>query len=235
MTDAHCHLPAGEARHFLCEPLAALACPAADDVVFYGVHPFLAEAPETPTALAALGARLKANPRAGVGEIGLDRLKTREISPRMREVFAEQLRVAAELHRPVVLHGAKCWGEVVKAAREFKGRIPALLFHGFSRSAGLLPEIFALNGFVSVGPAVLNDHAVNYRALVKALPADRLLIETDRTAATGAEVPQVAEVLAAVAALRGVSVEALAAQTDVNAQAFIGGCGGARQAAELFA
>ena len=235
MTDAHCHLPAGAARHFLCEPLSAGVEPRADDGVFYGVHPWLAEAPETPTVLASLRARLHANPRAGVGEIGLDRLKTREISPRMREVFAVQLQVAAELHRPVVLHGAKCWGEVVKAAREFKGRIPAFLFHGFSRSAGLLPEIVALNGFVSVGPAVLNDHAVNYRALVRALPAERLLIETDRTTATAADAPQVEEVLAAVAALRGVSAEALAAQTDVNAQAFIGGCGGARQAAELFA
>ena len=60
------------------------------------------------------------------------------------------------------------------------GRIPAFLFHGFSRSAGLLPEIVALNGFVSVGPALLNDHAVNYRDMVKDLPLDRVLLETDK-------------------------------------------------------
>jgi Tat protein secretion system quality control protein TatD with DNase activity len=108
-----------------------------------------------------------------------DRLKDRNIAPVQREVFAAQLGLAAEMGRPVVLHGAKCWGEVVKAVRPYAGRIPAFLFHGFSRSDGLLPDIVEVNGFIGVGKAVLNDHAVNYRELVKKIPLDRLLIETD--------------------------------------------------------
>ena len=161
MTDAHCHTVRGETRHFLCSPCGAAAGPR--DAVFHGWHPWFPGGFDAD----ALRARLAADPRAGVGEIGLDRLRERDIPPPMREMFEAQLAVASEFRRPVVLHGAKCWGEVVKACARHAGRIPAFLFHGFSRSAGLLPDIFALDGYVSVGPALLNDHAVNYRELVK--------------------------------------------------------------------
>ena len=188
---------------------------------FRGVHPWevvdaSARRPYQGECAAELRAALEADAHVGVGEIGLDRLKSRVIDPAQRAAFAAQLEVAAEFRRPVVLHGAKCWGEVVTAAAEFSPAIPAFVFHGFSRSGGLLPDIFALNGFVSVGPAVLNDHAVNYRELVKAIPADRLLAETDRTSPDEVG-PGVGEIVAAVARLRGVAADALAAQLDANA------------------
>ncbi len=96
--------------------------------------------------------------------------------------------------------------------------MPVWLFHGFSRSDGLLPEIVNLNGFVSVGPAVLNEHAVNYRALVRKLPRERLLLETDRTAANAASCPPLREILAKVAELRGETVAELERETDANAE-----------------
>ena len=119
-----------------------------------------------------------------------------------------------------MLHGAKCWGEVVKACLPFAGRIPAFLFHGFSRSDGLLPDIIKLNGYVSVGAAVLNDHAVNYRELVKKIPSGRLLVETDRTPENAASSPSVAEIAAKVAELRGVGASALERILDDNADRF---------------
>jgi TatD DNase family protein len=146
---------------------------------FCGIHPWDAATADLTAELARFRSILGTDPSFGVGEIGLDRLKDRNIAPVQREVFAAQLELAAEMGRPVVLHGAKCWGEVVKAIRPYAGRIPAFLFHGFSRSDGLLPDIVKLNGFIGVGKAVLNDHAVNYRELVRKIPLDRLLIETD--------------------------------------------------------
>ncbi len=177
---------------------------------------------------AELRAALEADAHAGVGEIGLDRLKNRVIDPAQRAVFAAQLEVAAEFHRPVVLHGAKCWGEVVAACRPYTGRIPAFLFHGFSRSGGLLPDIAALNGFVGVGAALLNDHAVNYRALVKEIPLERLLVETDADYGRDKRDPpgqdgRVALVatLTKLAELRGMDVAALEAIVDANAARFV--------------
>ena len=99
--------------------------------------------------------------------------------------------------------------------------ISSFLFHGFSRSDGLIPEIVALGGYISVGPAVLNGHAVNYRELVKKIPPDRLLVETDRTVENAAECPSVATVAAEVAKLRGLSFAELEAIADRNADAFI--------------
>ena len=156
MTDAHCHVSCGD--HSVRELLVGRD--------FFGVHPW-----ETMGKLKVGSWKLKvdeelrtlliANPKAGVGEIGLDRLKCRDIPPLMREVFEAQLALAFELGRPVVLHGAKCWGQVVKAIVNYELRImkyepgdgkrPSFLFHGFSRSDGLIPDIVKLGGFISVG------------------------------------------------------------------------------------
>ena len=188
---------------------------------FHGIHPWQAA---DSFDLDAIRTQLMADPSSGVGEIGLDRLKAKTISDSQRKLFAQQLALAAELRRPVVLHGAKCWGEVVAACRPYKGQIPAFLFHGFSRSAGLIPEIFSLNGYVSIGPALLNDHAVNYRALVKELPSDRILIETDMDYSLPENDPvgTLRQIVSTLAALRGESDQsALAARLAGNARAFL--------------
>ena len=223
MTDAHCHVTGGDpsVREFLIGR------------DFIGVHPWVVrdEGWGMRDEMVMLRERMLENPRLGVGEIGLDRLKDKNISPLMREIFEAQLELAIEFHRPVVLHGAKCWGQVVAAIHNHiphptsliphpTSLIPSFLFHGFSRSAGLIPDIIALNGYISVGPAILNDHAVNYRELVKKIPSDRLLLETDRTVENAAECPSIVAVATEVAKLRNVSLSELEALTDCNAGKF---------------
>jgi len=225
MTDAHCHVSCGDPN--IRELLIGRD--------FFGVHPWETiegirnkeEGRSVESVVSYLKETLAANPKSGIGEIGLDRLKVRDIPPEMRELFEAQLKLALELKRPVVLHGAKCWGQVVEEVKRKsdKGKSKdgqTFLFHGFSRSDGLIPDIVALNGFISVGPAVLNDHAVNYRELVKKIPLERLLVETDRTEANAAECPTIAEVLAKTAELRGMSAAELEAITDNNADMFLG-------------
>ena len=212
MTDAHCHVSCGDSsvREFL----------VGRD--FFGIHPW--DVPESAAgrvvALEGVRGALLSNRQAGVGEIGLDRLRAKDIPPEMREMFTAQLELALELDRPVVLHGAKCWGQVVSSikavgAAHSRGFRKPFVFHGFSRSDGLIPEIVAMNGYISVGPAILNDHAVNYRELAKAIPEDRLLVETDRTAESAAV--SIRDVLAKLAEVRGVSAAALEKATDANA------------------
>jgi len=221
MTDAHCHVSC-------CDASVRELVVGRD---FFGVHPWETlgqKCVDVDSIVASLRERLFARPAAGVGEIGLDRLKERTMSSAMRDVFEAQLRLAVELHRPVVLHGAKCWGQVVEAVVRILGRAGApdttqtFLFHGFSRSDGLIPDIVRLNGYISVGPAILNDHAVNYRELVKKIPSDRLLVETDRTVDNAGECPSVRDVLAKLAEIRGESAAELAAATDANADRFMG-------------
>ena len=231
MTDAHCHVSGGDpsVREFLIGR------------DFIGVHPWDAgelSSEDVRRKTEDLRSRLSSSVSRpsesilGIGEIGLDRLKDRNISPQMRELFEAQLRLAFEFGRPVVLHGAKCWGQVVKTVSTFEHSnipnirtFPPILFHGFSRSDGLIPDIVALGGFISVGPAVLNDHAVNYRALVKKIPLDRLLLETDRTPENAAECPSIREVAVKVAELRGLPLSELESLSDQNADRFLRGFG----------
>ena len=220
MTDAHCHVSGGDpdVREFLIGR------------DFIGVHPWETLGNNriieySNNRMSEIRRRLEAEPGLGVGEIGLDRLKEREISPQMREVFEVQLKLAFEFNRSVVLHGAKCWGQVVRSVNSIirlfdYSIISPFLFHGFSRSDGLIPDIVALGGYISVGPAVLNDHAVNYRELVKKIPIERLLLETDRTLENAADCPSVRDVAAAVAKLRGLTLEELGRLTDENAERF---------------
>ena len=209
MTDVHCHVRGGNAA------VRELVC----GEHFLGVHPWEVEKLEG-WNVEKLRERLIENPKLGVGEIGLDRLKDRNISPKMREVFEAQLRLGIELGRPIVLHGAKCWGQVVNSILRLRLSTSTFLFHGFSRSDGLIPEIAKLGGFVSVGPAVLNDHAVNYRELVKKIPDECLVLETDRTEESAAECPDVFAVCAKVAELRGRSAAEIESLTDANALRF---------------
>lgn len=190
---------------------------------FFGVHPWSAETVDSRVAAEEVRRHVSGSTKAGVGEIGLDRLRTKCVTPTQRELFLLQLRIASDMRRPVVLHGAKCWGEVVKMVKPFIPDIPALLFHGFSRSDGLLPEIYAMNGFVSVGKAVLNDHAVNYRRMVSGIPTDRLLIETDdEVEDDGQRAELLAQVFAKTAELTGVTEE----QIDANAERLMSCIGG---------
>ena len=206
MTDAHFHRSG-----------VTFASLNGEECRFCGIHPWDAASADLTAELARFRSILGTDPSFGVGEIGLDRLKDRNIAPVQREVFAAQLELAAEMGLPVVLHGAKCWGEVIKAIRPYAGRIPAFLFHGFSRSDGLLPDIVKVNGFIGVGKALLNDHAVNYRELAKKIPLDRLLIETD-----GEDLPDnertalLAEILSKTAELTSVTES----QIDSNMSVF---------------
>lgn len=187
---------------------------------FFGFHPWRVDELGDVPDFYELESALERDSAAGVGEIGLDRLRSRTISDAQRSAFAAQLDLAARFARPAVLHGAKCWGEVVAACRPYKGHVPAFLFHGFSRSAGLLPDICALNGFVGVGAAVLNDHAVNYRDFVKSLPAEMLLVETDADPAAP-DAPDLAAIYAKVAELRGTDVDGLCDAVAANALRFV--------------
>lgn len=210
MTDVHCHLRGGNAavRELVCGER------------FLGVHPWDVVNLDDGWNVGELRARLLADPKLGVGEIGLDRLRDKQVSPKMREVFEAQLRLGVELDRPIVLHGAKCWGQIVNAVLRLQLRASTFLFHGFSRSDGLIPEIARLGGFISVGPAVLNDHAVNYRAMVRKIPDECLVLETDRTEENASECPEVSAVAEKVAELRGRSVAEIEVLTDANAVRF---------------
>ncbi|MFZ4397384.1 MAG: TatD family hydrolase [Kiritimatiellia bacterium] len=210
----------------------------------FGVHPWHA-GELAPDWQAQLEEFLVQHPGAPVGEIGLDGL--RDIPPRavQQQVLQVQLDLAAQLHRPVVLHGARAWGELVAMLKPVAPRLPGLVAHAFGGSEDILRAILSLGGYVSFAGSVCNPASRRVHVAVQAVPSERLLIETDapdmlpvmhrtedRKRKTGndgkASTPMIppqlnhpanlVHVAQAVAKLRGVPTEELAAQTAANAR-----------------
>lgn len=227
ITDAHCHAPGNARRHFLCfqvpRPDDPGDWPEPPDPIphfsFVGCHPWCLGS----LSIDELERLIAADPTLGIGEIGLDKAEFGTIPLLAEFEFSRQLALAAKYRRPVVLHGAKSWGKVAAACRPYAKDIPAFLFHSFSRSCGLLPDIKAMNGFISIGPALMNDHAVNYRSMAAQIPLDMLLIETDRTGnpELDAARPSVDEIATCLARIRSMEIPALVDALESNADRFI--------------
>ena len=139
---------------------------------FIGTHPWYASSHDD----ILFKKMLTSCPSAGVGEIGLDSLKGERTQ---ESVFESQLTIAAELNRPCVIHCVKSFDKIAAILKKLKTKPAALLFHGFS---GTLPQAFFLsrfNAYFSFSGSVLKENKDKLRAVLAALPVDRLLTETD--------------------------------------------------------
>jgi TatD DNase family protein len=228
--DAHCHLQdprvadaaaalaaaraAGVATVACCgcwpgdwEAVLALAAahPAPALLPQLGVHPWwLDRAPDVAAWLPALRARLEAQPRAGVGECGLDH-GPRVGAPRalQLEAFEAQLRLAQELGRPVSVHCVRAVGAVHEALVRLDVRVPVVL-HAWPGSAEATRALTAArpNAFFSLGGHLAARSPAKAIAAARAVPAGRLLLESDAPDGTLRLSAAWAAALPAAAALR---------------------------------
>ncbi len=142
------------------------------------VHPHHA-ADATPAALAELQA-LASHPKVvGIGETGLDFF--RNLSPRdaQEAAFRAQLRLAAALHLPVVIHDRDAHAETMRVLAEDARRVPAVVLHCFSGEAAMAAEAWSRGYFIGVGGPLTYPGAGKLRAILAGAPRDRVLLETD--------------------------------------------------------
>lgn len=198
----------------------------------FGLHPwFVAE--RTPGWLDGLRAQLETHPTAGVGEIGLDRWIEGHDDAVQAEVFAAQLRVAAELNRPATIHCIQAWGTLAETLRTEARPACGFLIHAFGGSLEMMREFAKLGGYFSFNAYFLHERKAAQREVFAAIPPDRLLVETDAPSlpppkarnayplpdADGVAVNHPANLALtyeALAELRGVSLETLAEQVEEN-------------------
>jgi TatD DNase family protein len=164
---------------------------------------------------------LLGHPRAvAVGETGLDQHHRFASLADQRRLFEAQLALAEELGKPVVVHSRDAEEETAAALEPFTGTV---VLHCFS-SPGLLPTALERSYYVSFAGNVTYPKAADLRDAAAAVPADRLLVETDApylapqpVRGRPNEPAHVRHTLAAVADLRGIAPETLEAETDDNA------------------
>jgi TatD DNase family protein len=178
----------------------------------------------TAAALAWLDGHLD---QAGLlGEAGLDHkwATTPAQQERQLAILDAQLELAARHRRPVALHSRRCARLTMERAIAFHQRhgLPAQL-HWFTQSARLVLQCNQAGIYVSAGPTVIADPAA--QAVARTIADDLLLLETDAPVPIGGRPGGPADtraVAAALAGVRGSSLEQLAALTSANARRFLG-------------
>ena len=214
----------------------------------YGLHPWDC-GNRSAGWLRLLRAALLADPRAGVGEIGLDRwiidgvrpddprLAGLRVAPLAEQaaVFAAQLDLAAELNRPASIHATQAYGAALDVLRAAP-RLPAcgFLMHGYGGPAEMIKLFADLGAYFSFNVEWLAPRHAARLENFRAIPADRLLVETDAPAKAptpernrfplgetpdGTIINHPANLVVAyeaLAELRGVSLNSLATQVAAN-------------------
>ncbi|MCB9764993.1 MAG: TatD family hydrolase [Alphaproteobacteria bacterium] len=147
--------------------------------VALGLHPaFLDQVPvaDLDAALAELGPRLQGAGAVALGECGLDKLCAVPLDLQIR-VFRTQLELAARLDLPVLLHCVRAHGLMLELLAPFAPLQGVL--HSYSGSAELVPRYAAMGLMFSFSGSVTRPRARRIRAAARAVPAERLLVETD--------------------------------------------------------
>lgn len=211
------------------ERAVALAAAHAGLYAGVGIHP--EEAYEMTAADDARLAAWAARPEVVcIGEIGLDYYWVKDEAQRalQRRIFIRQLDLARQLHLPVCIHDREAHADTLAILKREGRGIPAVL-HCYSGSREMAREFLRLGLYLGVDGPLTFKNAAKLPEIVRDMPLERLLVETD--APYMAPVPMrgkrnepafVRYVAEKAAALRGLTLAEVAAATTRNAETLYG-------------
>jgi len=142
-----------------------------------GIHPHEVKAVDSNT-YDALKKFAKNDKVVAWGETGLDFF--RNLSPRDVQIrsFGEQLDLAEELDLPVVIHDREAHTETMEMLGSWKGKRRGVV-HCFSGDRVMARRCLDLGFYISIPGPVTFPKSNRLREIVKDIPLDRLLLETD--------------------------------------------------------
>ncbi|PRP92534.1 putative deoxyribonuclease YcfH [Enhygromyxa salina] len=158
-----------------------------------------------------------------IGECGLDFLRATSSESRAHqvEVFRAQLELARHTGLPLSIHCVKAHGPLVELLRERP--TPASVMHAFSGSAEIARELVGAGHYISFAGNLCVQGARRVVEAARAVPDERLLLETDTPDQTpparrpAANEPAfIVDIAARLAELRGASIEEIATLTLDN-------------------
>jgi len=181
-----------------------------------GIHPHEASDGDVDALRAALD-----HPKVvAVGETGLDYFRDYAPHDAQRRVFDAQLELAADTRKPVIIHTRAADEDTLAALAGFGGTV---VLHCFS-SLPLLEPALERGWYVSFAGNATYKNAHDLRSAAYAVPAERLLAETDSPYLAPVpgrgrpnEPANVVHTVAALAHARNAAADELAAQIDENA------------------
>ena len=205
------------------------------DVLFAtaGVHPHYSKE-LTDEVLVELRQHAMLPQVVAVGECGLDYF--RDLSPRavQQKAFHRQLELAAHSGKPVFLHQRDAHADFVAIVREHRAALVGGVAHCFTGSHDELTAYLEMDLFIGITGWICDERrGAHLVALMKEIPADRLLLETDGPYLLPRDLPEKPEsrrnepaylphIAATVARARGESLERLAASSTAAARHLFG-------------
>ncbi len=197
-----------------------------------GVHPH--DAKDAPDGyIDRLKDLLKNQKVVAVGEIGLDYYY--DLSPRdvQQKVFIEQLNLAKEAARPVIIHLRDAYGDFLDIMRRERLEPAAGVMHCFSGSWEVARECLEMGFYISFAGPVTFKNAAKLRETAQKIPLEKILVETDCPYLTPVphrgkrnEPAYVRLVAEQIAAVKGLSTEEFCRHTVENAKKLFGIDGG---------
>jgi TatD DNase family protein len=186
-----------------------------------GLHPNHASDAEV-ERLAELPTLLREPVVLAAGEMGLDYFYDTVPKPLQRTALERQLEMARDAGKPVIIHSREATEDCLAILRSFA--TIAAVFHCFTGSAGEARAILDAGYFLGfTGPITFKKNDA-LREVVRLVPTDRLLVETDSPYLTPEpmrkqkinEPAMVIRVAAMVAQIKGISVEEVDRLTTEN-------------------
>jgi len=114
-----------------------------------------------------------------IGEIGLDYYRNLSSRDVQKKAFLRQLNLAKGLDLPVVVHDRDAHEDVVKILKEASVSPGRALIHCFSGDTDFLNEIINMGYYISIGGPVTFKNAKKTVEVIRAVPLERLFLETD--------------------------------------------------------
>lgn len=216
-------------KHFLCinvnpwhiQQLRELTAPFDDVSLTLGLHPL--HKPEQPVTTEQLIEWGQADDILALGETGLD-YHYEGLEPALQlDYFQRHLDAALVLNKPVIVHTREASEDTLRLLKPFCEQGGQGIIHCFTENLDFARQAVGMGLYVSFSGIVTFHSAAALRDVVKVLPLDRMLVETD--APYLAPVPHrgkqnepsyVRDVLEFIADLRGLDSEFLAQQTTEN-------------------
>ena len=136
-----------------------------------------------------------------IGETGLDKLCNVDFNLQ-KEIFNDQILIAKEVKKPLIIHCVKAYNEIQQMLREAQTNIP-VIFHGFRGKPQLAKELIKAGFYLSFG-IFFN------RESLEITPLDRIFLETDDKDL------EIKELYKLVVEEKGISVEELTEKAGEN-------------------
>ena len=111
-----------------------------------------------------------------IGEIGLDYYWDTTFKEKQIEMFERQLQFAAAHSLPVIIHDREAHADTLQLIKKHK---PKGVLHCFSGSVEMAKEVVELGLYIGVGGVVTFKNSKKIVEVIKELPLERILLETD--------------------------------------------------------